>query len=85
MFASAKGNQQVQCQEQCIHHIPYYLSGLYFFATTFRKMALYKPFQYIGGGGGGFRTDIAFVYRRWKYNIGGMVGKLILSGSLNLL
>ena len=33
MFASAKGNQQkqvrqLQCQEQCTDHIPYYLSGL---------------------------------------------------------
>ena len=33
MFASAKGKQQkkvrqLQCQEQCIDHIPYYLSGL---------------------------------------------------------
>ena len=33
MFASAKGKQQkqvrqLQCQEQCIEHIPYYLSGL---------------------------------------------------------
>ena len=33
MFASAKGNQQkqvrqLQYQEQCTDHIPYYLSGL---------------------------------------------------------
>ena len=33
MFARAKGKQQkqvrqLQCQEQCIDHIPYYLSGL---------------------------------------------------------
>ena len=33
MFASAKGKQQkkvrqLQCQEQCINHIPYYLSVL---------------------------------------------------------
>ena len=33
MFASAKGEQkknfrQLQCQKQCINHIPYYLSGL---------------------------------------------------------
>ena len=33
MFARAKGKQQkqvrqLQCQEHCIDHIPYYLSGL---------------------------------------------------------
>ena len=33
MFAGAKRKQQkqfrqLQCQEQCIDHIPYYLSGL---------------------------------------------------------
>ena len=33
MSVSAKGKQQklvrqLQCQEQCIEHIPYYLSGL---------------------------------------------------------
>ena len=33
MSVSAKGKQekqvrQLQCQEQCIYHIPYYLSGL---------------------------------------------------------
>ena len=33
MFASAKGKQQkgvrqLKCQEQCIDHIPFYLSGL---------------------------------------------------------
>ena len=33
MFASAKEKKQkevrqLQCQEQCIDHIPYYLSGL---------------------------------------------------------
>ena len=33
MFATAKGKQQMwvrqlKCQEQCIDHIPYYISGL---------------------------------------------------------
>jgi len=47
MFASAKGKQQkqvgqlhVQCQEQCIDNIPYYLSGLlraHFFRQPFSK------------------------------------------------
>ena len=45
MFASAKGKKQkqvrqLQCQEQCIDHIRYYLSGLsraQFFRQTFSK------------------------------------------------
>ena len=45
MFASAKGKQQkqirqLQCQEKCIDHIPYYLSGLsraQFFRQPFSK------------------------------------------------
>ena len=45
MSASAKGKQQkqvrqLQCQEQCIDHIPYYLSGLsrvHFFRQPFSK------------------------------------------------
>ena len=45
MFASGKGKQQkqirqLQCQEQCIAHIPYYLSGLslaHFFRQHFSK------------------------------------------------
>ena len=45
MFASAKRKQQkqaqqLQCQEQCIDHIPYYLSGLLraqFFRQPFAK------------------------------------------------
>ena len=45
MFASARGKQQkrvrhLQCQEQCIDHIPYYLSGLsraLFFRQPFSK------------------------------------------------
>ena len=49
MSLSAKGQQQkyvrqLRCQEQCIGHIPYYLSGLsraYFFPTTFREIAVY--------------------------------------------
>ena len=49
MFASAKGKQQnqvrqLQCQEQRIDHIPYYLSGLsrsLFFPTTFLEVAVY--------------------------------------------
>ena len=49
MSLSAKGQQQkyvrqLQCQEQCIGHIPYYLSGLsraYFFPTTFLEIAVY--------------------------------------------
>ena len=50
MFAIAKGKQkkqvrQLQCQEQCIDHIPYYLSGLsraLFFPTTFLEVAVYQ-------------------------------------------
>ena len=39
MFASAKNKQQkqvrhLQCQEQCIDHIPYYLSGLSCFSRN---------------------------------------------------
>ena len=49
MSASAKGKQQklvrqLQCQEECIDHIPYYLSGLscaHFFRQPFSK-ELYK-------------------------------------------
>ena len=49
MFASAKGKQQkqvrhLQCQEQRIDHIPYYLSGMsrsLFFPTTFLEGAVY--------------------------------------------
>ena len=49
MFASAKGKQQkqvrqLQRREQCIDHIPYYLSGLsraHFFPTTFLGIAVY--------------------------------------------
>ena len=45
MSASAKGQQQkqvrqLQCQEQCIDHISYYLSGLsraHFFRQPFSK------------------------------------------------
>ena len=48
MFASAKGKKQkqvrqVQCQEQRIDHIPYYLSGLSrspFFPTTPLEVAV---------------------------------------------
>ena len=44
MFASAKGNVwQLQCREQGIDHIPYYLSGLWqaqIFPTTFLKIAV---------------------------------------------
>ena len=48
MYESAKGKQQnqvrqLQCQEQCIDHIPYYLSGLsraHFSATTFLEIAV---------------------------------------------
>ena len=35
---------QLQCQEQCIDHIPYYLSGLscaLFFPTPFLEVAVY--------------------------------------------
>ena len=49
MSLSAKGQQQkyvrqLQCQEQCMGHIAYYLSGLsraYFFPTTFLEIAVY--------------------------------------------
>ena len=45
MFARAKGKRirQLQCQEQCIDHIPYYLSGLsraHFSPTTFLEIAV---------------------------------------------
>ena len=51
MFARAKGKQQkqvrqLQCQEQCIDHFPYYLSGLsraLFFRQPFLKL-LYTTF-----------------------------------------
>ena len=50
MSVSAKGKQQklvrqLQCHEQCIEHIPYYLSGLsraHFFPTTFLEIAVYR-------------------------------------------
>ena len=50
IFASAKGKQQkyvwqLQCQEQCIDHIQYCLSGLlranFSFPTTVLEMAVY--------------------------------------------
>ena len=49
MFASVKGKQQkqvrqLQCQEQRIAHIPYYLYGIVactFFPTTFLEIAVY--------------------------------------------
>ena len=45
MFARAKGKRvrQLQCQEQCIDHIPYYLSdcGVHFFPTSFLEIAVY--------------------------------------------
>ena len=49
MSVSAKGKQQkqvrqLQCQEQCIAHIPYYLLGFVactFFLTTFLEIAVY--------------------------------------------
>ena len=52
MFVSAKGKKQsqarqLQCQEQCIKHIPYYLSGLssaHFFRQPFSKQ-LYTDFK----------------------------------------
>ena len=53
MFESAKGKQQVrelQCQEQCIDHISYYLSGcrLHIFPATFLEIAVYTDrSQYI--------------------------------------
>ena len=48
-FASAKGKQQkyvqqLQCQEQCIDYIPYYLSGLLharFYDNLSRKSCIY--------------------------------------------
>ena len=50
MFASAKGKQQkyveqLQCQEQCIDHIPYNLSGFsaaHFFRQLFSKSLYMK-------------------------------------------
>ena len=60
MSVSAKGKQQklvrqLQCQEQCIEHIPYYLSGLSraSFPTTFLEIAVYGLNQ----------TDFKKVYR----------------------
>ena len=56
MFASAKGKQQkqvrqLQCQEQCIDHIPYYLSALLFACTFFsdnlsRNSCIYNQNKY---------------------------------------
>ena len=48
MFASAKGKhrkkvRQLQCQEQCIDHIPYYFLGLsraHFSDETFLEIAV---------------------------------------------
>ena len=56
MFASAKGKQQMgvrqlKCQEQCIDHIPFYLSGLSrarFSPTTFLEIAVYYTRQMKG-------------------------------------
>ena len=60
MFASAKGKKQqlvrqLQCQEQCIEHIPYYLSGLsrHIFPTTFLEIAQEVHLRSEGVGGGG--------------------------------
>ena len=47
MYASVKVRQQkqvrqLQCQEQCIDHVRYYLSGLsraHLFSTTFLEIA----------------------------------------------
>ena len=55
VFASAKAKQQkyvrqLQCQEKCIDHIPYYLSGLlraHFFRQTFSKQ-LYTATYFMG-------------------------------------
>ena len=52
MFVNAKGKQQwkiqqPQCLEECIDHIPYYLSGLlraHFFPTDFLEIAVCKIF-----------------------------------------
>ena len=49
MFASAKGKQQKwqrQCQEQCIHHIPYCLSGIIactFFSNNLSQNSCISP------------------------------------------
>ena len=51
MFASAKGKQekqvrQRQCQEQCIHHIPYCLSGIVactFFSNNLSRNSCISP------------------------------------------
>ena len=56
MFANAKGKHQKQvrqlhCQEQCIYHIPYYLSGLQraqFFRQPFSKQLLMTVFKNTG-------------------------------------
>ena len=53
MFKSAKGKQQkqarqLQCQEQCIDHVPYYLFGIVactFFPTTFREIAVEQGYN----------------------------------------
>ena len=50
MSLSAKEKQQkkvrqLQCQEQCIEHIPYYLSAVVacpFFPTAFLEIAVYS-------------------------------------------
>ena len=41
---TTKVGRKLECQEQCIDHIPYYLSGLsraLFFPTTFLEIAAY--------------------------------------------
>ena len=53
MSVSAKGKQQkqvrqLQCQEQCIAHIPYYLLG--FVTCTFFPTTGVDPGFFLGGG-----------------------------------
>ena len=46
VFASTKGKQQRQCQEQCIHHIPYCLSGIVactFFPNNLSRNSCISP------------------------------------------
>ena len=67
MSASGKGKQQkyiqqLQCQEQCIAHIPYYLSGLSraLFPTTFLEIAVH------GGSAPRSPTPYLFIHHFWQ-------------------
>ena len=72
MFASAKGKQQkkvrqLQCQEQCIDYIPYYLSVLsrtHFSDNLSRNSCILLIGKGCGGGRGGRRIFYPITKRR---------------------